>query len=88
MEKFHQLRIEKVLTTFHIKEKTNCLQLDELITAGGSVSDFEEATLDAALDRYNRLSRGWNEEELKMQFIRSIIIGRHHQELILMRNSI
>jgi hypothetical protein len=73
MEKFHQLRIEKVLTTFHIKEKTNCFQLDKLLMASGSVTDFENATLDAALDRYNRLSRGWNEEELKMQFISSII---------------
>jgi hypothetical protein len=73
MEKFHQLRIEKVLTTFHIKEKTNCVQLDELLLVNGSITPFEDATLDAALDRYYRLSRGWNEEELKMQFISSII---------------
>ena len=63
MEKFHQLRIEKVLTTFNIKEKRQCSQLDMLLLADGSLTPFEEATLDAALDRYSRLSRGWNESD-------------------------
>ena len=74
MEKFHQLRIEKVLTTFGIKEKRHCSQLDMLLLVDDdSLTPFEEATLDAALDRYSRMSRGWNEEELKMHFISSIL---------------
>ena len=45
MEKFHRLRIEKVLTTFHIKEKRHCSQSDKLLLADGSLTPFEEATL-------------------------------------------
>ena len=34
-----------------------------LLLADGSLTPFKEATLDAALDRYSRLSRGWNESD-------------------------
>lgn len=74
MEKFHQLRIEKVLTTFHIKETTQCSALDELLTTGEqSLDTIELAIIDLALQRYTQRYRGWNEEELKMHFISSIL---------------
>ncbi len=73
MEKFHQLRIDKVLTTFHVKERFDCEQLNLLISASGQISTFEDTTLNIALDRYRRIGRGWNEEELKMLFISTIL---------------
>jgi hypothetical protein len=73
MEKFHQLRIDKVLTTFHIQKKHNCIHLDNLLSATTTLSDFEENTLDLAIQRYLRLGQGWNEEELKMHFISPVI---------------
>ena len=73
MEKFYQLRIDKVLTTFHIKERFDCEQLNELLTTNDTLSAFENTTLDFALDRYRRMGRGWNEEELKMNFISSVL---------------
>ena len=74
MEKFHQLRIGKVLTTFHIKETTQCDALDELLeTNNQSLDVIENAIIDSALQRYMKRHRGWNEEELKMHFISSIL---------------
>lgn len=73
MEKFHQLRIEKVLTTFHVKSKKKCSELDVLLSASGAVSTLEDGILELALSRYERMGQGWNEEELKMHFISAIL---------------
>jgi hypothetical protein len=73
MEKFHQLRIDKVLTAFHVKEKFECEQLDKLLVPTGSITDFEDTTLNIAIDRYRRMGQGWNEEELKMHFISAVL---------------
>ena len=73
MEKFHALRIEKVLTTFRIKSILNCEQLNELVSTETKLTEFELTLLDVALDRYRQLGRGWNEEELKMHFISSVL---------------
>ena len=72
MEKFHQLRIEKVLPTFHVKSVMTCEHLDELVSTETHLTEFELALLDVALDRYRQLVMGWNEEELKMHFISSV----------------
>jgi hypothetical protein len=72
MEKFHQLRTEKVLTTFHIQTKKTCTELNKLINTHDTLTDFEKTTLDLALERYDRLKYGFNEEELKMHFISAI----------------
>ena len=74
MEKFHQLRSEKVLTTFHIKKIKNCEHLDELLTGQTTLTSVEKAILDMALERYEQTSDGWNEEELKMNFISAILM--------------
>jgi hypothetical protein len=73
MEKFHQLRAEKVLTAFHIKSKQECADLDDFLSATGTLSDYDNTTLDLAITRYRKLGRGWNEEELKMHFISPIL---------------
>ena len=74
MEKFHQLRSEKVLTAFHIKKIKNCEHLDELLTGQTTLTSVEKAILDMALERYEQTSDGWNEEELKMNFISAILM--------------
>jgi hypothetical protein len=73
MEKFYQLRIDKVLTTFHIKSKKQCPQLNILLSATDVVSTLEDGILDLALSRYDRMGQGWNEEELKMHFISAVL---------------
>ena len=72
MEKFHALRSEKVITTFNIKSKKRCDDLDELLSDSSTLTPFELGILDMALDRYEQLGDGWNEEELKMHFISPI----------------
>ena len=69
MEKFHQLRSEKVLTTFHIKTKKHCTHLNELIGEQTTLTHVEDTILNMAIERYHDIGRGWNEEELKMHFI-------------------
>ena len=76
MEKFHQLRSEKVMTTFNLNEVKTCKNLDELLSSKdktNTITDFENATLESALERYAAIGRGWNEEELKMHFISPIL---------------
>jgi hypothetical protein len=71
-EKFYRLRVEKVLTTFHIKLIRDCETLDNLLSSTGTFTPLEEGILDLALERYRLLAEGWNEEELKMHFISAI----------------
>ena len=74
VEKFHQLRSEKVMTSFHIREIRQCGYLDALLRADVEpLTITEQAIIDLALARYHRLGRGWNEEELKMHFISPIL---------------
>jgi hypothetical protein len=49
------------------------MSINILLSANGTLSAFDDTTLDVALDRYRRMSRGWNEEELKMNFISSVL---------------
>jgi hypothetical protein len=71
-QKFYQFRSDKVLDIFGIKSVQNCEILNNWLSTNDSVTDFEQKTLDMALDRYAELGRGWNEEELKMHFISAI----------------
>ena len=74
MEKFYQLRSEKVMVAFNISEVKTCEQLNVLLSnTVEKLSLFENDNLDAALERYRLYGRGWNEEELKMHFISTIL---------------
>ena len=71
-EKFHRLRVEKVLTTFHIKLIQDSETLDNLVSSTGTLTPLENGILDLALERYKDLAQGWNEEELNTHFISAI----------------
>jgi hypothetical protein len=73
--KFHQLRIDKVLTTFNIQPNVQCDFLENWLsgTAQNEFDVFEDHQLDKALRRYESIGRGWNEEELKMHFISTVL---------------
>ena len=73
IQKFYKFRSDVMLNTFQIKSVTDCKQLSEWVNSTGSLTDFENTTLDFALQRYQELGRGWNEEELKMHFISHIL---------------
>ena len=73
-EKFHQLLVEKVMVAFNVKEIKDCKHLDLLLSdLEGTLASHEATTLDLALHRYQNMGRGWNEEELKMHFISTIL---------------
>lgn len=71
-QRFYQLRSEKVLTAFHIKPVKKCIFLDDWLSTAGLLTPLELGILDMAMERYEQLGRGWNEEELKMHFISPI----------------
>ena len=73
MEKFHQLRSDKVMTTFHVKKIKNCTHLNDWLSAHTELTNIETAIIDMALERYEQQADGWNEEELKMNFISHIL---------------
>lgn len=73
MEKFYQFRDNKVIDTFGIKSVQDCPHLSDWLQVQDSLNDFEYLLLDTALARYAELSKGWNEEELKMFFISPIL---------------
>jgi hypothetical protein len=62
-----------VINTFGIKRVQQCAELNQWMKSQFILDDFEEKTLDKALDRYANLAASWNEEELKMHFISAII---------------
>ncbi len=74
MAKFHQLRSEKVITTFGIQSTKKCQTLDTLLSGASTppLTTLEVGILDMALDRFEQIADGWNEEELKMHFISPI----------------
>ncbi len=72
--RFHQLRSEKVMTGFHIRETQKCAFLDEWLSIDAqTLTETENAIIELALNRFRLLGRGWNEEELKMHFISPIL---------------
>ena len=71
--KFYKFRETTMLNTFQIRTVSACTALDNWLNASEILTDFENTTLDFALQRYHELSRGWNEEELKMHFISSVL---------------
>ena len=71
--KFYTFRESVMLNTFKIRTVSTCAALNNWLNASVILTDFENATLDFALQRYHELSRGWNEEELKMHFISSVL---------------
>ena len=71
--KFYKFRETTMLNTFKIRTVSTCDALDSWLNASTQLTDFENTTLDFALQRYHELSRGWNEEELKMHFISSVL---------------
>ena len=73
MEKFFKYREIDMLNTFDIKRNTDCVVLQNWLKSSFELSDFENMTLDVTLNRFERLGIRWNEEELKMHFISSIL---------------
>lgn len=73
MDNFNKFRGETVINTFGIKRIKQCPTLNKWVAAQYILDDFEDKTLDKALERYTNLSASWNEEELKMHFISAII---------------
>ena len=71
-QRFYQFRGDKMLDTFGIRSVKKCAMLDDWLNTNDSLTGFEDQTLDSALSRYEKLGRGWNEEELKMHFIGAI----------------
>ena len=71
--KFYTFRESAMLNTFKIRTVSTCAALNNWLNASAVLTDYENATLDFALQRYHDLGRGWNEEELKMHFISSIL---------------
>lgn len=71
--KFHQLRGSKVIDTFGIQRTNTCTELDNWLDAHGVLNDFESTTIKYAIQRFEKLGMSWNEEELKMHFISSIL---------------
>lgn len=69
MEKFHELRSDRVINTFQLTKHRHSEQLTQWLDYSTQLSSSEQMLLQIALDRYERLSDGWNEEELKMHFI-------------------
>jgi len=72
-QRFYQFRGDKIINTFGIRIVEECAILNDWMGAEGVLSDFENMTIDLALDRYAQLGKSWNEEELKMHFISAII---------------
>ena len=72
MEKFFKFTGSAMIDTFGIKKKSVCEMLNYWLSADGQLSDFENKTIDNALQRFNNLGMSWNEEELKMHFISAI----------------
>jgi hypothetical protein len=72
MEKFYKFKETAMLNTFDIKRVTHCEKLKEWLNATTILTDFENMVLDLALQRFEDLGIGWNEEELKMHFISDI----------------
>ena len=73
IERFHQLRSEKVMVTFHVKKTKNCTHLNEWLSAQTELTNIETAIIDMALERYEQQADGWNEEEFKMNCVGSPI---------------
>jgi hypothetical protein len=73
MESFYKFRGDIVINTFGVKRLQRCDSLNQWLTANYELDDFEQKTLDKAIDRYFDLAASWNEEELKMHFISPII---------------
>ncbi len=67
--KFHELRADKVLNAFSIVKKKHCEHLNHWLTYSENLTETELSILEIALQRYDELGDGWNEEELKMHFI-------------------
>lgn len=74
MEKFHELRIDKVLNAFSIQKKKDCLHLNHWLNHEEVLTSTEIEILSIAIQRYNELGDGWNEEELKMHFISLVFL--------------
>jgi hypothetical protein len=72
MEKFYKFRETEMLNTFNIRTVFSCEVLHNWLNTNDSVTEFEDTTLNLALNRYAELGKGWNEEELKMHFISTI----------------
>lgn len=70
---FYKFREDIVINTFGINRIQKCEVLGQWIQAQYELDDFEIMTLDRALKRYFALAASWNEEELKMHFISSIL---------------
>ena len=63
VQKFYKFRGDVMLNTFQIKSVTHCEHLSEWVTALGLLSDYENTTLNIALQRYADLGRGWNKSD-------------------------
>jgi hypothetical protein len=62
-QRFYQFRGDKMMDTFGIKPVEQCSFLEEWLDAYTNLTDFEDQTLEAALVRYEKMGRGWNESQ-------------------------
>ena len=72
-EKFYNLRSDRVINTFHIKRVQQCEKLNIWLNYFEEFFPEEISHLNNAIKKYERQHFGWNEEELKMHFISSIM---------------
>ena len=77
MEKFHQLRIEKVMVTFHVKKTKNCTHLNEWLSAQTELTNIETAIIDMALERYEQQADSWNESDGSGRPSTGLYVGCH-----------
>ncbi|MDI9356027.1 MAG: hypothetical protein QM536_03255 [Chitinophagaceae bacterium] len=72
-EKFYNLRSNKVINAFRIQVSDSCERLTTWLNYFENISNEDNLLLQSAIEKYNTLHWGWNEEELKMHFISLIM---------------
>ena len=73
IQKFYKFTETAMIDTFSINKKLVCEVLTRWLDVEGTLDEFENTTINNALQRFQKLSAGWNEEELKMHFISPIL---------------
>ena len=69
IQKFYKFTETAMIDTFSINKKLVCEVLTRWLDVEGTLNEFENTTINNALQRFQKLSAGWNEEELKMKFL-------------------
>ncbi len=72
--KINHYEFDDLLDTFAIKETEKCMVLDEWLDVSGELNDFENKLLNLSHQRMAKNVKGWNEEELKINFLGNIFL--------------